>query len=148
MIGLLYGHSAAVANWVAQHIPGCEAGFHKPVAIGVIEDERLIGGTVFHNWNPAAGVIEMSSAGSSPRWLHPKMLRAIFAYPFEQIGCQMVVLRVSERNARMVRIAERFGFSGHLIPRLRGRDEAEWVFTLTDDDWRKHPFTRSTHGQA
>lgn len=51
----------------------------------------------------------------------------------------MVVLRVSERNAGMISIAERFGFTRHRIPRLRGRDEAEIIFTLTDNDWRAHP---------
>ena len=48
----------------------------------------------------------------------------------------MVVLRVSERNTVMRSIAERCGFTGHLIPRLRGRDEDEVVFTQTDDEWR------------
>lgn len=145
---LIYGQNETVAHWVAAHIPGCERGFGGCTAIGVADDGILIGGTVFHNWNPEAGVMELSSAGVNPRWLAPKMIRAIFAYPFDQLGCQLVVMRVSERNTRMVRIAERFGFAGHLIPRLRGRDEAEWVFTLTDDDWRKHKFKRSTHGQA
>lgn len=148
MIDLLYGHNEAVAQWVAERIDGCERGFDKPVAIGVVEDERLIGGTVFTNWNPEAGVIEMSSAGTSPRWLQARMLRAIFSYPFDQIGCQLVVMRVSERNQRMVRIAEKFGFTGYLIPRLRGRDEAEWLFTLTAEQWHNHPFKRSNHGQA
>ena len=143
---LLYGHNEAVAAWVAAHIPGCERGFDRPVSIGVLEGERLIGGTVFHNWNPEAGVIEMSSAGTSPRWLSRKMLKAIFGYVFDQIGCQLVVMRVSERNIRMIEIAERFGFKGHLIPRLRGRDEAEWLFTLTDDQWRQHPLARSMNG--
>lgn len=145
---LLYGHSEAVAAWVAANIPGCERGFDRPVAIGVVENERLIGGTVFHNYQPEAGVIEMSSAGTDPRWLSRKMLKAIFGYVFDQIGSQMVVMRVSERNARMVGIAQRFGFTGYLIPRLRGRDENEWLFTLTDDAWRSHKLKRSIHGQA
>lgn len=143
---LLYGHNEAVAAWVAAHIPGCERGFDKPVSIGVVDGERLIGGTVFHNYQPEAGVIEMSSAGTSPRWLSRTMLKAIFGYVFDQIGCQLVVMRVSERNGRMVKIAEKFGFDGHLIPRLRGRDEAEWIFTLTDDQWRQHPVARSFNG--
>ena len=143
---LLYGHSEAVAAWVAANIPGCERGFDRPVAIGVVENERLIGGTVFHNYQPEAGVIEMSSAGTDPRWLSRKMLKAIFGYVFDQIGSQMVVMRVSERNARMVGIARKFGFDGYLIPRLRGRDEAEWIFTLTDEQWRQHPLARSFNG--
>ena len=140
---LLYGHNETVAAWVAAHIPGCERGFDKPVAIGVLDGERLIGGTAFHNWNPEAGVIEMSSAGTSARWLIRPMLKAIFGYVFDQLACQLVVMRVSERNERMIGIARKFGFDGYLIPRLRGRDEAEWLFTLTDEQWRRHPLARS-----
>lgn len=143
---LLYGHNEAVAAWVAANIPGCERGFDRPVAIGVVENERLIGGTCFHNYNPEAGVIEMSSAGTSPRWLSRKMIRAIFGYVFDQIGCQLAVMRVSERNSRMIEIAERFGFQGYLIPRLRGRDEAEWIYCLTVEQWRQHPLARSLNG--
>lgn len=143
---LLYGHNEAVAAWVAAHIPGCERGFDKPVAIGVLDGERLIGGTCFHNYNPEAGVIEMSSAGTSARWLSRPMLKAIFGYVFDQLACQLVVMRVSERNERMIGIARKFGFDGYLIPRLRGRDEAEWIFTLTDEQWRQHPLARSFNG--
>jgi RimJ/RimL family protein N-acetyltransferase len=148
MIELVTGHNREIAAWVAAHIPGCERGWHNATAIGVLDNGEIIGGTVFHGWQPESGVIEMSSAGISPRWLHPRMLRAIFEYVFDQLQCQLVVMRVSERNERMVRIAQKFGFDGHLIPRLRGRDENEWVFTLTDDAWRGHKFKRSTHGQA
>jgi RimJ/RimL family protein N-acetyltransferase len=146
MIELVTGYNREIAAWVAQHIPGCERGFTNPTAIGVAENGDLIGGTVFHNWNPEAGVIEMSSAGISPRWLSRQMLKAIFGYVFDQLGCQLVVMRVSERNDRMIGIARRFGFDGHLIPRLRGRDEAEWVFTLADEQWRQHPLARSFNG--
>lgn len=143
MVDLVYGHNETVAKWVAQQIPGCERGFEKPVAIGVVDQERLIGGTVFHNWNPEAAVIEMSSAGSSPKWLSWKMVKAIFGYVFDQAQCQMVVMRVSERNTHMIDIAGRFGFTGYLIPRLRGREEGEWVFTFTEEQWRRLPLARS-----
>lgn len=142
MIELVTGHNREIAAWVAAHIPGCERGWHNATAIGVLDNGEPIGGTVFHGWQPESGVIEMSSAGISPRWLCRKMIRAIFEYVFDQLQCQLVVMRVSERNERMVRIAQKFGFDGHLIPRLRGRDENEWVFCLTEEQWRQHPFAK------
>ncbi|NRQ13463.1 hypothetical protein BHMPCIPO_00677 [Ensifer sesbaniae] len=132
----------AVASFVASHIPGCERGWENFTTLGLIDGDRLVAGVVFHNFAPEAGVIELSSASTSRRWLTRPMLKAMFGYPFDQIGCQMVVLRVSERNAVMIEIAERFGFTAHRIPRLRGRDEAEILFTLTDDEWRAHPVNR------
>lgn len=144
MIELIYGLDEGVAKWVAAQMPGFEHGFAGTFngAIGVYENGRVIGGTVFHNHYPDAGVVEMTSAAISPRWLAPKMIRAIFGYVVDDLKCQMVVMRVSERNDRMVSIAQRFGFDGHLIPRLRGRGEAEWIFTLTDDQWAESPFNR------
>jgi len=60
----------------------------------------------------------------------------MFWLPFERLGCQLVVLRVSERNKNMCGIARTFGFSEVYIPRLRGRDEGEVIFSYTDDQWR------------
>jgi RimJ/RimL family protein N-acetyltransferase len=144
VIEIVYGQSAMVASWVAVAMkdPAYERGFGNCTAIGVAENGDLIGGTVFHQYSPEAGIIEMSSAAVSPRWLAPKMIRAIFGYVFDQLGCQAVVMRVREDNSRMVRIAEKFGFEGHLLPRLSGRDLGLWVFILTDDQWRDHPVNR------
>lgn len=132
----------AIMRFVASHISGCERGWENFTTLGLIDRDELVAGVVFHNYAPEAGVIELSSASTSRRWLTRPMLRAMFGYPFDQIGCQMVVLRVSERNQIMIEIAERFGFTAYRIPRLRGRNEAEILFTLTDDEWRTHPVNR------
>lgn len=146
MIELVEDQGGVVAGFVGRLIEGGHRGFDVASAIGYVDDGKLIGGTVFHNYDPEAGVVELTTAATSPRWLTRKTLHAIFAIPFLQWGCQMIVLRVSEHNDRMVGIAQRFGFEGHLIPRLGGRDEDVWVFTLTDDQWRNSAFERSRHG--
>jgi RimJ/RimL family protein N-acetyltransferase len=140
VIEIVYGQSGTVAHWVAVAMkdPAYARGFGNCTAIGVAEDGDLIGGTVFHQYSPEAGVIEMSSAAVSPRWLAPKMIRAIFGYVFDQLGCQAVVMRMHETNDRMVRIAQKFGFDGYLLPRLSGRDAGLWVFILTEEQWRQH----------
>ncbi|WP_245489078.1 GNAT family protein [Mesorhizobium sp. M7D.F.Ca.US.004.03.1.1] len=149
MFRLLFDHNEAVAQFVADLTPGCEAGFGNCKAIGVIEDGGdLVAGMVFHDWQPGPGLIQISSASKTPRWLTADVRHIMFSYPFDQIGCQMVVLQVSAKNERMVRIAKAFGFTPYLIKRMRGRDEDGYVFTLTDDDWRNSKFTRKIHGQA
>ena len=105
-------------------------------SMGVFDDGELIAGTLYHNYYPDYGVIELSSASISKRWLTKHVINAMFFLPFTRLGCQLVVLRVSERNRSMVAIARKFGFEEVYIPRLRGRDEGEFVFTLTDDVWR------------
>ncbi len=112
--------------------------------MAVANGSEIIGACLFHNWDADAGVVELTSASLSPKWLTRPVLREMFAYPFEQLGCQAVVLRVDPDNTRMCRIASAFGFKRYDIPRLRGRNKAEALFILGDDDWRGGRFFKET----
>lgn len=112
--------------------------------MAVDNDGGLIAGTLYHNWHPSSGVIELTSAAISKRWLTRPVINAMFDLPFRRLGCQMVVLRVAERRQNMVHIARSFGFSEHFIPRLAGPDEGEFVFTLTDDQWAASPYRKAS----
>jgi RimJ/RimL family protein N-acetyltransferase len=101
--------------------------------------DRTIGGVVFHDWNPDAGVMCMSAAGE-PGWLNRSILYAMHNYIFNTAGCQLAVMQVSERNERMRRIGLAYGYTETRIPRLRGRDEAEIVMTLPEEVWRASRF--------
>mgnify|MGYP003112822422 CR=1 FL=1 len=127
--------------WCAREIWGNPArDFGNCKAMGVLDDGRLIAVMVFHNWEPTAEVIEISGAATSKRWLSRKVLHRMFAYPFEEVGAQTVVMRVSPKDKALKRMLEAYGFSCYKLPRLRGRYEDELVFTLTDDAWRNNGF--------
>ncbi len=145
----LYGHSALVADFVAKLIPGCERGFGACTAIGVIDQSgKLVAGAVYHNWEPKAGVIEMSSAAITKRWMTRPVLRAIFGYPFDQLGCQLIVFRVAPTDRPLRRIFRALGCNEYVIPRLRGRDKATVLFTLADDVWKSGKFMRQRNEQT
>ena len=115
--------NAALAGFVASRLgEGFERGFGPCATLGDVEQDTILAAVIFHNWQPEEGVIEMSAASDNKRWLTRRL----------------AVLRVSERNETMCRIARRFGFLETRIPRLRGRDEAEIIFTLSDDQWNAH----------
>ena len=133
-----------VAAWVAERIPGCARGFGPCVAMSV--GDPIIAGVVFHNYSPESRVIEMSAAAESPRWLSRSVLARMHAYIFEDADCQMAVMRVSERNTRMLRIAKAFGYTAYKVPRLRGANEAEIILTLTSDQWEVSRFNGKTTG--
>lgn len=124
-----------IDSWVAEKL-GLRQ-WSESYSIANVSNRFILGATVFHNWYPETGIIELTSVSESPNWMSRKMINAVFSHAFDALGCQMVVLRVSEINTVMVNIAERLGFKGYLIPRLRGKNEAEWIFCLTDDDWLK-----------
>lgn len=133
-----------VARWVGERI-GCNRGFGLCAAMTV--GKPWIAGVVFHNYSPEAGIMEMSACAESPQWLSRPVLWAMHSYIFDDAQCQMAVMRTSERNTRMRRIGKAYGYREQIIPRLRGRHEAEAVLTLTDCDWRSSRFhVRKEHG--
>jgi RimJ/RimL family protein N-acetyltransferase len=136
-----------VSNWVQAQL-GFARSFGQSYSIGVSLANNLVGGCVYHNYNPEAEVIEMSAASSSPRWLTRKTLHALLSYPFDYLKCQLIVLRVSPLNGQMIELATRVGFLGYIIPRLRGRNEDEIIFTLSEEAWRSSKFERAFHGQV
>lgn len=112
-------------------------------SMAVFDGDKLIGGTLFHNWHPDEGVIELTSFSKDKRWLTKDVIRCMFSTPFVCLGCQLVVLRVSEKNDNMIGIARKFGFTETFIPRLRGRDEGEHIFSYTDDQWKASPYNEA-----
>lgn len=131
-----------VGDFVSEIVFGAPGRLEKYCTMAVLESGRLVAGTVYHNWDRQAGVIELTSGSTTKRWLTRRVVQAMFHLPFGMLGCQMVVLRVPERNAGMAGIARRFGFEETFIPRLFGRDVGGFIFTLTDDAWAASRFNR------
>lgn len=104
----------------------------------VFEDDEVRCIIAYYNWDPEAGVIEIS-AHASGRWLTRPVLRSMYDYAFQTAGCQMVVQRNEPDNVTLNAILKRLNFKRHYIARLLGRGKGQLVFTLTDDDWYKHP---------
>ena len=132
--------NAVVGRFVSMGIWGDPKAIRDYCSMAVLDGPSLIAGTLYHEWQPDEGVIQLSSFSLNKRWLTRPVIRAMFHLPFACLGCQLVVLRVSERNTGMCQIARKFGFSKVYIPRLRGRDEGEFIFSLTDDQWKESPY--------
>ena len=142
----IWADEADVVPFVAE-ITGLRADFGNCRTMAVIDKTgRMVAGLIFHNWEPTAGAIEVSAAATSPRWATRAVLKYAFAYCFEHSGCQMVVARISEKNTTARRLWVAFGSVEHVIPRLRGRNEAEVISTLTSEAWADSKFMRQRHG--
>lgn len=153
MIEPFWGFDDEVSRWVAAQVPGCERGFDTCRALGIMEDGELIGGVVYHHWVPEAGLIEMSGAGTTAKWLPRHVLWEVFSYPFDKIGCQAVFMRVSEKNQMwngrgLPRLLKAYGFVEHHIARLYGRHEDGKIFILYDDVWRVNRFHKQHQALA
>jgi RimJ/RimL family protein N-acetyltransferase len=146
----LYGQDEAVADFVRQLVPSCRTrGFGRCKAIGVMDnDGALIAGLVYHNYDPDAEVIEISAA-ALPRqyWMTRETLYRMYAYPFLEVGCQMVVQRIEASDERQQRMMAAFDFMLIRVPRMLGRDKDGVLCLLTYEDWIANKFNRRLREQ-
>lgn len=141
----IYDQHQAIAQFVALRVPHCRRGFGaKITTLGITagegEQETLIGGVVYHNYDPDAGIIEISGASDTPTWLTRNVIRRIFDYPFLEAQVQMVIMRTREDNVSIARILRAYGFKTVDVPRMFGRYVDGLLCTLTDDDWAHNRF--------
>lgn len=129
-------------QWASLQLFDNLIGFGPCATMGVFDGDKLIAVMVYHNFDSRAGVIEVSGAATTKEWLKRRVLREMFNVPFDRMGVQTVVMRVSEASETgLHRILPALGFVGCRLPRLRGRDEDEIVYLLHDDVWASKPIS-------
>ena len=126
---------------MVSNILGFKRGFGDAVTLAFVSGNKIMGGLVFHNYDPENGVIEVSTASLSKKWFNRTILRQITAYVFEKCNCHAMVARTAPDNEPVLRIWRALGADEVTIPHLRGRGVPEVVFILTDAAWRKSKFS-------
>lgn len=145
MHGYVYDQDELVAGFVGSLIPEMQGRpFGNSRTLGILDEQgRLVGGFVYHNWDPLSGVIEMSGAAiPGQQWLTRETVRRMYQYPFFDCGCQMVIMRVAADNERLLRQLAALNYSFIRIPRLLGRDRDAVVCLLTREAWEANKFCK------
>ncbi len=144
VLNYVYGHDAVISQFVAEMIPSVRGrGFGNCKAIGIVEGGMLIAGLVYHNYDPGAGVIEISGAALPGQfWLTRETIRHMYQYPFLVCGCQMVVQRTPAEDERLLYMLLRYDYTLHRIPRLFGRDQDGVICCLTREAWEANSFNK------
>lgn len=138
-----------LAKLVADRIwPGRGHTFGVCRAIAVVEVDQLAAGLIYHNYDADAGVLEISAAAWIKGWLTRPVLGVMYGYPFNSVGCQAVVQRVSDEDTAQHRMLTAYGFERYRIPRLRGPDAAENIFVLTREVWASNNLRRLARERA
>jgi len=142
MLEYVYGQNEIVAPAVAQLIPHCRRGWGPNVmTIGVVEGGLMIAGIVYHNWEPEAGIIEISAAALPGHyWMTRETLKRMFQYPFHHLDCQMVVQRIPADDERQQFMMARFNYTFIPFPRLFGRHRDGVICHLTREAWETNKF--------
>lgn len=79
----------------------------------------------------------MSVVAIDPHWLNRTILRAIFRYPFEQLGCHRVTARVMADNQHAIDFDEKIGFvrEGTMRQARNGTDVHIYGMLKTECRW-------------
>lgn len=142
MIFPIFNEHKVVSEFVAQNIEGCARGFGNCAAIGFSDEKGLFGGAVYHNYSPEAGTIELTAVSKRKSWATRDTIRLVFGYPFAAFNIQLLAARTAEGNTSALRVWEKLGADFYTIPRLRSRNEAEVITTLTAEQWSNSKFSK------
>jgi hypothetical protein len=119
-------------------------GFVNAKTIGVIDEEgKLIGGLVYHNYDPQAGIIEISGAATSKRWLSRRTIALMYQYPFLVCGCQMLYQRTPADNEKLLGQLAAYDYTFIKVPRMFGRQRDGVLCTLTYEAWCSNRFNKT-----
>lgn len=121
---MIFGHDAALAEWVKSRIPYMRNGFGPcraiGVAEGVAENNRFYAAVVYHNYVQQVGgwhTCEVSIAAISPRWAQKGIIRALLSVPFEQYGVNKLYSLMLNDNLRAIRFNRGIGFKQEAVLR-------------------------------
>lgn len=142
---LLCGQDELVSNWVADRIPWVAGrDFGPSAAIGVVSEEcGLIAGVVYHDLQRWAdgddgGVIELSMAASNPMWARKENIRALLAYPFEELGVFKVRIATPHTADHNIRTFEKIGFKREaVLANEYGRQLHAWIGRMRQPDFTR-----------
>ena len=130
----------AVVNFVAKRA-GYHPSIYYPCETFAVRDPAgvMIGAVVWHQYQklPHGNVITLSFASSTPRWVSRRVLRAMFAYPFGELGCVRVQGAIRKSNRRSRDFARRIGcvLEGTLRRAHDGR-ESIMIYSLLKEECR------------
>jgi len=137
---IVTGYDRDVAAWVSSKIPFAADLHRSPcTAIGVARNGEIIGGVVYNNfiyYDPDTANIEMHAAGVG-NWLTRGALRVFFAYPFEQLGCNLIIGVVPKKAKHTRKFDEKLGFKlrGVLPGFFPGDDACLYTMSRNQCKW-------------
>lgn len=129
--------------FVSQRIWGHPDGFRTFSSMAVARGTTIIGGVIFHDYQPERGTVEMSVAGDHGRWITRGVVNDAMHFIFDMLGCQMVFGQAASNNPDALSMDRRIFTSEVVIPRLMGRYIDGHVFSLAEEEWRLHPLNKS-----
>jgi len=115
--------------------------FGPCLAIGVIVEDRLVAGVVYHDFRTECGDCSLTVASRSPRWATRGTIAYLLQYPFIELDCRRVSSMVRGDNERALTFNRRLGFVEEGRRREFYADGVDAVvFGMMRTEWAAGPY--------
>lgn len=123
-------------GWIAARIPAMDANYEwqKASAIGLVARGKILAGMAVHTFLPHYKSCEITFAADSPLWATKSSIRAMLAWPFEQLGCERIMTVIASSNTRALRIQEHLGFQLEGVCRMGCRPDDAWIYGMLKEE--------------
>lgn len=141
---IVYGANAALSDWVSLNVLG-SIGLYDGAskAIGHIKDGKLIAAVTYNNFrmrpDKSIFTVEMGVYSNDRGWATRGFLRAVFDYPFNQLGLERVQTMCSADRQDVIAFNKKLGFvqegfhrkawplGGDSVSFSMLREECKWI---------------------
>lgn len=133
-----------IGEWVSEKITTTgQVGFNgKFNSLGVVHNDSLIAGVVYHDWNPAHRTICIQLVSDNPHWASRRTIEKLGNYPFVTLDCQRVTALINSDNKKALRLAEGVGFKREATLERAAGDKDIIILRLFQEEWKAGKFYR------
>lgn len=124
----------AIGHAVAAAVDGSFAPGRDRV-IARVERGVVLAGVIYQQYTGRS--VQMHVAAWHPNWLSRDFLWVLFNYPFEQLGCKVVIAAVATSNFRAMKLDLKLGFKAQItIPDVFDDGAGITMMTMRRDECR------------
>jgi len=135
-------NQAELGTWLCQRI-GLVPTYHL-MCIGRRSSDRIVGVVGYDGYNGASVMMHVAGEGN---WFSKEMLFAVFDYPFNILGVNIVIGLVPSDNTQAIRFNTHIGFKVEKVIDGAHPDGALWIMSMARRECRFLSRNRSHHGQ-
>lgn len=117
-----------VADWVKEKIPKVQSWMGEHKSLAALEKGEIIGAVVYDAFTPYDCCIHVRL--EKPGCKTPEVLRAVFGYPFEQLGLKRLTGLVGAQNDKGRKLVTWLGFHFEGCKASALGDEDELVYGM------------------
>ena len=133
-----------IGKWLSEKITSTgEIGFNGHYnSLGVVHDDSLIAGVVYHDWHPVYRTICIQLVSENPHWASRRTIERLGNYPFVQLNCQRVTALINSDNVKALRLAKGVGFKEEARLERAAGDKDIIILRIFQEEWFAGKFYR------